>query len=73
MWAPETYPAWKARSDEVQALNSAAAQLAYACDHRIDYVVFDKRPGHMLPGAEQLDRPAFSNRWFVVAPACATT
>ena len=69
MWAPETYHNWKARSDEVGRLHSAAAQLDYACKNGINYVVLDKRPGHTLPQLTLDQSPIFDNRWFAVFAA----
>ena len=71
MWAPETYAAWKRRGDEVKALHDARAELAYACAHHIDYVVFDRQPAIRLPGVENLTKPVFDNASFRVArPTC---
>ena len=70
MWAPETHAAWKQRSDEVRGLRSADAQLAYACAHHIDYVIFE-RQASPLPGLDSVRQPAFDNGRFLVArPAC---
>lgn len=67
MWAPETYARWRERGEAVRALPNAQAQLAYACAHRIDYVVVDKRRAAADAGPEV--PPAYSNRWFTVLPA----
>lgn len=72
MWAPETYAAWRARSDEVRRLADAHAALAYACDRGIDYVVFERRGPHRLAGVEAAGPAMFENRDFLVAaPRCA--
>ena len=71
MWAPGFYPVWRTRSDGVAALHSVQATLRYACQHRIDYVVLDKRPGKSLSGATTA-HAVFDNRWFaIVSPGCA--
>ncbi len=69
MWAHEFYRLWRTRSDEVAALRDVESALRYACQHRIDYVVLDKRPGRALRGTAAV-YPVFHNRWFaVVAPS----
>jgi hypothetical protein len=71
MWAPETYAAWRERSREVRALASAPAALAYACAHRIDYVVLERAGPGRLAGVEAAGPAVFENREFrVAAPAC---
>jgi hypothetical protein len=69
MWSPGIYSFWRTRTDEVAALHGISATLTYACQHKIDYVVLDKRPGRALPGVDAITHTAFSNRWFAVVPA----
>lgn len=38
MWSPSTFPLWRKRYDEVLALKSAEARLAYAAGHGISHV-----------------------------------
>ncbi|HEX4272712.1 MAG TPA: hypothetical protein VHZ32_15060 [Rhizomicrobium sp.] len=68
MWAPDIYAVWHTRTVDLAALHSAPAILAYACQHGIDYAVFDLRPGHALAGTGNLTRPIFVNRWFAAFP-----
>ncbi|HEY4076675.1 MAG TPA: DUF6798 domain-containing protein [Rhizomicrobium sp.] len=69
MWEPGIYVGWHARTNAVAALHNTGAMLAYACANRIDYVVFDRRPGRALPGITR--QPVFENRWFAVVAASA--
>lgn len=71
MWDTGIYAGWRARTNAVRALHSTDAALAYACANRIDYIVFDKRPGRTLPGIKR--QPAFENRWFAVVAASTCT
>ncbi|HEY4077857.1 MAG TPA: hypothetical protein VGM26_13085 [Rhizomicrobium sp.] len=73
MWAPGVYSFWRTRTDEVTALHSVAAILVYACQHKIDYVVVDKRPGRALLGTNAVTHAVFSNRWFSVVPSPGCT
>lgn len=67
MWAPHTYSRWRQRLDQVKALDTVRALLAYADRNGIDFVVLDKRiwPAEAVTPVE--DWFVFENRWFAVA------
>lgn len=64
MWAPDLYPAWRQRIDEVTVLATPTALMDYARRNGIAYVVIDKRRMRLSGD----DRPVFENRWFAVLP-----
>ena len=66
-WAPWTYRTWRTRFDEVAAIGSADAFVAYAQRNGIDFAVLDKRR-FGVPPADGLGAPiVYENRWFAVA------
>lgn len=67
MWAPWTYHDWHQRMAEVGKLAGPAPELAYACAHGIDYVVFDLRPRQGRP--YDAAHAAFLDTWFEVQRA----